>query len=131
MLRKAAWQEDVAVPGTPALKFSSLLHSEASPDPSLFRLHEKNIGFRFRFTVEYYGESLDSVEKTGSTRLCPNSEQYQDRLASHAETLVALGSRIQVCNILRRSDLRQGRFSRLHRRERIETRFLASGQLIA
>ena len=43
------------------------------------------------------------------------------RSLSHAEALVAQGSRIQVCNILQRSDLRQGRSSRLHRRERIET----------
>jgi hypothetical protein len=40
MFRKAAWQEDIAVLGTPALKFSLLLPSEASLDPSLFRLHE-------------------------------------------------------------------------------------------
>jgi len=43
------------------------------------------------------------------------------RLLASAETLVAQGSRIQVCNILQRSDLRRGRSSRLHRRERIET----------
>jgi len=52
MLRKAAWQEDVAVSGSPALKFSLLPQSEASLDLSLFRLHEKNPGFRFRFIVE-------------------------------------------------------------------------------
>jgi len=86
-LRKAPWQKDVAVPGSPALKFSWLLQSEASLDPSLFRLHEKNIGFRFRFTVEYCGESSGSLEKTGSTRLCPNSKQYQDRLASFSEKI--------------------------------------------
>jgi len=44
------------------------------------------------------------------------------RLLASAETLVAQGSRIQVCNILQRSDLRRGRSSRLHRRERIETK---------
>jgi hypothetical protein len=87
MLRKGAWQEDVAVPGSPALKFSLSLQSEASLDPSLFRLHEKYIGFRFRFTVEYYGESSDSLEKTGTARLCPNGKQYQDRLASFSEKI--------------------------------------------
>jgi len=51
-LRKAPWQKDDAVPRSPALKFSWLLQSEPSLDPSLFRLHEKNLGFRSRFTVE-------------------------------------------------------------------------------
>jgi len=108
MLRTAAWQEDVAVPGSPALKFSLSLQSEASLDPSLFRLHEKNIGFRFRFTVEYCGESSDSLEKTGSTRLCPNSKQYQDRLALFSEKTLSFTD----CTVR-------------------EPRFLASGQLIA
>lgn len=111
MLRTAAWQEDVAVPGSPALKFSLSLQSEASLDPSLFRLHEKNIGFRFRFTVEYYGEGSDSLEKTGSTRLCPNrnSKQYQGRLALFSEKIL---SSLADCTVR-------------------EPRFLASGQLIA
>jgi len=51
-LRKAPWQENVAVFRSPALKFSWLLESEPSLDSSLFRLHEKNLGFRFRFIVE-------------------------------------------------------------------------------
>jgi hypothetical protein len=89
MLRTAAWQEDVAVPGSPALKFSLSLQSKASLDPSLFHLHEKNIGFRFRFTVEYCGESSDSLEKTGTARLCPNSKQYQDRLGSFSERFLS------------------------------------------
>ena len=109
MLRKAAWQKDVAVPGAPALKFSWLLQSEASLDPSLFRLHEKNLGFRFRFTVEYCGEGSDSLEKTGSTRLCPNSKQYQDRLVPFSEKIL---SSLTKCTVR-------------------TPRFLGSGQLIA
>ncbi len=72
-LRQAPWQKDDAVPNPQALEFSWLCQSEPSLDPSLFRLHEKNLGFRFRFIVEYCGEGSDSLEKTGSTRLCPDS----------------------------------------------------------
>ena len=102
-------REDVAVPGSPALKFSLSLQSEASLDPSLFRLHEKNIGFRFRFTVKYCGESSDSLEKTGTTRLCPNSKQYQGRLALFSEKILSSLTDYTVR----------------------EPRFLASGQLTA
>jgi hypothetical protein len=108
-LRKAPWQKDAAVPGSPALKFSLSLQSESSLDPSLFRLHEKNIGFRFRFTVEYCGESSDSLEITGTARLCPNSKQYQGRLALFSEKIL---SSLTDCTVR-------------------EPRFLASGQLTA
>jgi hypothetical protein len=108
-LRKAPWQKDVAVPRSLALKFSWLLQSEPSLDSSLFRLHEKNLGFRFRFTVEYYGEGSDSLEITGTARLCPNSKQYQGRLALFSEKIL---SSLTDCTVR-------------------EPRFLASGQLTA
>ncbi len=72
-----------------------------------------------RLAQESYDERHEPV---GDGALGPHrddsrkgSEALSSCCESHAEILVARGSRIQVCNILRRSDLRQGR-------EQIETR---------